>query len=101
MKFLICQDEVHADLVDHLIMDMLREKYGARGSNWSGIFYEESKDRYAVLWGSPVSDLFGPEDVDPSLVVVEGELVVRNDKGQVVLGTWESWVPPVLVEAPL
>lgn len=93
-QFLICLDDEHAGFIDSLIMDRLRDVDGTKGASWSGIFYEEATDRFAVLWGSPASGLFGTPDIDPDLVLVEGEMIRRDDEGAIISGTWDRYVPP-------
>lgn len=66
---LVCDSAEHAELVDQLVFARLQEAEGARGNGWSGVLTDGT--RYGILWGSPVSDLFGlPEDF-PELVLVE------------------------------
>lgn len=67
--FLVCQDELHAELVDQLVFARLQDEEGAFGANWSGVWTDGT--RYGILWAAPVSTLFGvPEDF-PELVLVE------------------------------
>ena len=70
--YLICLDEIHAEVVDQFIAARLREVDGSKCSSWSGVFTDGA--RYAVLWGSPVSDLFGlPEDFPELKLASNGE----------------------------
>lgn len=85
--FLVCQDELHGELVDQLIAEKLRDEQGTICSGWSGVWTDGV--RHGVLWGSPVSDLFGVPDIDPSLVLVE----------ETEDAPW-SMVEPVADEAP-
>lgn len=67
--FLVCQDELHAELVDQLVFARLQDEEGAFGACWSGVYTDGT--RYGILWAAPVSSLFGvPEDF-PELVLVE------------------------------
>lgn len=94
-SYLICDDESHADFIDHLIMARLRDVDGAQGSSWSGIYTDGT--RYGVLWGSPASSLFGTPydpanpDSDPLVVVVE-EVVTQTPDGQT--SDWRKYEPP-------
>jgi hypothetical protein len=102
MNFLLCDSPEHADAVDSWIMDHLRETDGAHGGSWSGVFVDDSFfPRYAVLWDSPASSLFGqPYDAatgagDPAVVVVAGDMVVRDASGKVTGGHWDRYeLPP-------
>jgi len=78
--FLLCLDEIHAEVVDHFIAARLHDVDGSKCSVWSGVFTDGT--RYGVLWDSPVSELFGlPEDF-PELVLAEE--AVENEWLQVV-----------------
>ncbi len=94
MNILLCDSPEHADLVDHLIMERLRDVEGARGGSWSGVFVDYgTPERYAVLWDAPAAALFGQPEDDPELVIVEGEMIVRDAEGQFVSGNWEIYAP--------
>lgn len=63
--FLLCDSPEHAEIVDQLIMERLRDVDGNKGSQWSGVYTDGA--RYGVLWASPANELFGVPDEDPSL----------------------------------
>lgn len=66
---LLCVDDVHAEVVDGFVWEAVKEKDGANGSGWSGVWTDGK--RYGIIWASPVSDIFGvPEDF-PELELVE------------------------------
>ena len=72
-QFLLCDDELHAEVVDGTIMSELAELDGNKGSRWSGVYTNGTQ--YGVLWANPASALFGvpitddPENGDPSVVI--------------------------------
>ena len=63
--FLLCDSPEHAEVVDQLIMERLRDVDGNKGAQWSGVYTDGT--RYGVLWASPASELFGNPEEDPSL----------------------------------
>jgi hypothetical protein len=79
--FLICEDAVHAEVVDQLVLAALRNRTGNMGSCWSGIWSDGTL--FGIAWAHPVSDIFGlPESLalliddpdivgDPSMVLVD------------------------------
>lgn len=67
--FLECDSAEHADVVDQFIMELLRERDGAQGSRWSGVWTDGVS--YGVLWASPASELFGDPESDPSISLFE------------------------------
>ena len=70
--YLICLDELHAEVVDQFIAAHLRDVDGSRCSSWSGVFTDGT--RYGVLWAAPVSNLFGlPEDFPELKLVSDGD----------------------------
>lgn len=91
-SYLICEDECHAEFIDHLIMARLADIDGSKGSQWSGVYTNGAS--YGVLWASPASALFGvpitedPIDGDPS-VVIESEII--NEEG---VSNWHPYIPP-------
>lgn len=71
--FLICDDEIHAEVVDNFIAARLHDVDGSKCSAWSGVFTDGT--RYGVLWDSPASDLFGlPEDFPELVLATETEV---------------------------
>lgn len=85
MKFLLCDSSTHAEVVDGLIAEMLRDQDGTHCAEWSGVW--ASSEHFGVLWESPASDLFGLPSDDP-LMSVEDEILDENG-----LSNW-SKVPP-------
>ncbi len=71
MKYLICEDALHAKVVDELVMCSLRDANGSKGSQWSGVLTDG--EQFAVLWDEPVVALFGQPEDDPAMVIVDGE----------------------------
>ncbi len=67
--FLLCESAEHAEVVDTFIMEHLRERDGAQGSSWSGVWTDGT--RYGVLWADPGSSLFGTPEDDASVVLAE------------------------------
>lgn len=105
LQFLLCEDADHAAAVDQMIMDRLRERDGARGSSWSGVFVDYgTPTHYAVLWAAPASELFGQpfnaetQEGDPAIIVIDGEMIQRDASGAFVSGNWERYVPPAPTE---
>ena len=93
--FLICEDDLHAEAVDQLIMEALRDRDLAQGNTWSGVF--TNGEVFGVLWASPASGLFGspiteenPEG-DPDLVIVEE---VITGEGEAAASDWSAVPPP-------
>ena len=68
-QFLLCDSPEHADVVDHFIMERLRDVDGSQGASWSGIFTDGT--RFGVLWANPASALFGAVGEDPSVVIAD------------------------------
>lgn len=68
-QFLLASDELHAELLDGLIMARLRDVDGNQGSQWSGVFTDGT--RFGVLWAAPASSLFGTPEEDPAIVIAE------------------------------
>ena len=66
--FLVCDSELHAEVVDQLVFAKLQDE-GAAGGFWSGIWTDGT--RFGILWEDPVSDLFGLPADFPELVLVE------------------------------
>jgi len=76
---LLCQDELHAEVVNALVLESLRDN-GVVAGAWSDIYTDG--ERFGIIWVAPVSDIFGsPEDVQSGLVVVED----ADDSWEVVL----------------
>lgn len=67
--FLLCDSIEHAEVVDTFIMESLRERDGAQGSSWSGVWTDGVS--FGVLWADPASNLFGDPEEDPSLILIE------------------------------
>lgn len=67
--FLVCADELHAEVVDALVFSRLRDVDGTCGSEWSGVWTDGT--RYGIVWAAPVSELFGQPEDFPDLVLVE------------------------------
>jgi hypothetical protein len=90
-QFLLCLDELHAEVVDAWIMESLRDRDNSRASRWSGVYTDGT--RYGVLWAAPASDLFGdPFDPatgqgDPALVIATEVLAADG------LSDWAEVVP--------
>jgi hypothetical protein len=71
--------------VDQLVFAMQQDTQGALGNGWSGVYVKPGllSNTYGVLWGAPVSALFGyppseeHPDGDPS-VVLENEILDEN-----------------------
>lgn len=82
-KYLICLDEVHAGVVDQFIAAWLHDIDGSQCSSWSGVFTDGT--RYAVLWDTPASNLFGlPEDCPELKLASSGDwtlVVAENEEG--------------------
>lgn len=68
-QFLLCDDAFHAELVDEFIMEFLRERDGAIGSSWSGVYTDG--ERFGVVWAAPGSDVFGTPEEQAELVIVQ------------------------------
>lgn len=91
-QFLLCDDELHAEVVDTVIMSRLVESDGNRGTRWSGVYTNGTQ--YGVLWANPASALFGvpitddPVDGDPSVV-----LATESEAGE-----WTEVVPEPVEE---
>jgi hypothetical protein len=96
-SFLLCESPEHAEVVDHLIAERLREVDGSKCSQWSGTYSDG--ERYGVLWASPASELFGlPYDPitgegDESIVIAEE--VFDEESGE---SDWSSFVVEVPAE---
>ena len=95
-QFIKCDSVPHAEAVDALILDRLREVYGNRGSCWSGI-WAKAGPIYGVYWGNPASAVFGHTpseehpDGDPALVIID-EVVDADGNSD-----WTLVVPEVIV----
>ena len=57
MTILICESLAHAELVDALITEAVRDSDGTKCTRWSGCYTDGT--RFGVLWGEPASSLFG------------------------------------------
>jgi hypothetical protein len=72
MTILICVSLAHAEVVDALITEAVRDSDGTQCTRWSGCYTDGS--RFGVLWGEPAASLFRlPEDE-------ELEVVERTDE---------------------
>lgn len=67
--FLVCDDELHAELVDALVFARLQDVDGTFGSEWSGVWTDGQ--RFGIVWAAPVSQLFGQAEDFPELVLFE------------------------------
>ena len=81
-QYSICQSPEHATIVDQLVFAMQQDTQGAIGGGWSGVYVKPGllSDTYGVLWGAPVSTLFGypPSEEHPDgdpLMVLETEVL--------------------------
>lgn len=83
-QYLVCVDELHAEFVDALVMERLREIDGNRGSQWSGVFTDGT--RFGILWAAPVSDLFGD-------LIEDGETVAEEVVDEAGNSNWTLVVP--------
>lgn len=90
-SYLICLDELHAEFVDELVMERLRDLDGNKDSQWSGVFTDGT--RYGILWAAPVSELFGD-------LVADGETIAEEVVDAEGVSDWQL-VVPVTEEAPL
>lgn len=101
-QFLLCADELHAEVVDAWIMESLRDKDGSRAARWSGVYTDGT--RCGVVWAAPASDLFGVPldavtgDGDPAIVVAE-ETFTADAEGKMV-SDWREVVPEPPAESP-
>ena len=82
---LVCDSLAHAQLVDALAMDFLRDM-GYIGAEWSGILVlpGDPADTYGILWESPIVGLYGPaEDPDTGeqLLPVVEEVITLDAEG--------------------
>jgi hypothetical protein len=84
-QFLLCLDEIHAEVVDQFIATKLREEDGSKCSQWSGVWTDG--ERFGVVWAAPASDLFGTPEDDPS-VQLATEIITDG------VSDWEQYVPP-------
>lgn len=67
--FLLCDSAEHAEIVDQLIMEYLRERDHSLASEWSGIYTNDNA--FGVLWSSCLIDLFGDPTTDQTLTIIE------------------------------
>ena len=84
--FILCDSADHANTVDTLIMDFLRERDNAKGGQWSGIFVRDD-GIFGILWDSPGSDVFGNAEDDP-LIILDEEVVAEDGASN-----WSTFVP--------
>lgn len=85
-QFLLCDDAIHADVVDQLIAERLRDIDGSKCSGWSGIYTDGA--RFGVLWANPASALFGTPEEDPSIVLATEVIGLDG------VSDWTDYVPP-------
>ena len=94
-QFLVCDNELHAEVVDQLIMESLRDAYGTKGNTWSGVYSDG--DNFGVIWASPASGLWGAPfssenpDGDMALIILDETV---NSEG---IGSWSQVVPESIV----
>lgn len=80
--FLICDDELHAEVVDQLVAQSLREAYGTTCTAWSGVYTDGT--RFGILWAAPASDVYGLPEEGESLLLAEEVLTDGVSNWQVV-----------------
>jgi hypothetical protein len=68
-QFLLCDDEIHAAVVDQFIAEKLRIDEGSLCSSWSGVWTDGV--RFGVVWANPASALFGASESDPAIVIAD------------------------------
>lgn len=80
LRFLVADSFEHAEVLDGLVCEYLRDIDGNRGSRWSGVWSDGL--RYGIVWPEPFHDLYDTESE-----IVENTL---DEDGE-----WLWWeVPP-------
>jgi len=92
MKFFVTDSLEHAEVLNAIAFEHLKETQGVNGTQWSEIYvdYQGSTKRFAILWDECLSGLFTQEEIEAN--VVDGEILVR-DEGRYVSGNWEVVKP--------
>ena len=82
MSILICESLEHAEVVDAIIAEAVRDWDGTHCTRWSGTFTDGT--RFGVLWGEPATSLFGlPEEGGYSIEESsEGWTEVQPEQGE-------------------
>lgn len=71
MTILICDSELHAEVVDALVAGYIRDKDGNPCGAWSGIYTDG--DRCGILWDGICSEVLGDPDTLPLVEAADGE----------------------------
>jgi hypothetical protein len=76
MTILICDNELHAEVVDSLIASYIRDKDGNPCGAWSGIYTDG--DRCGILWDSVCAEVLGDPEAEglPLVEAADGEWTV-------------------------
>lgn len=56
--FIVCDDLGHAEICDQLIMEILRDRNGAIGGGWSGVFSNDVD--FGILYSPEIEEIIGP-----------------------------------------
>lgn len=70
-QILVCESFEHAELCNQLVMRDLEDTDNAKGSRWSDIFVSPDETKVGILWGSPVANIFGTPEDDPSMEIID------------------------------
>jgi hypothetical protein len=84
-KFLVCESELHAEVVDAVIAAYIMERDGNLCGSWSGVYAKPGllSDTYGVIWEPVCWEVLG----DPS------SLTIASDEN-------DEWVPVAPIDAP-